>query len=156
MAISTDSLIDFFGTQDQVTVATPGAVADNTFSTTVNIVPWTNDDDAPAGAFVLAVRFNTLPTDGSFINLYARKMDVQGANDSPKPSAQNIDQYIGSFTVDGDIATGLTAYLVTNWLTLPNHQSSQIYEYYIENKAGQTIQTGWSLWVTPSTKGPHA
>lgn len=159
MAIASNSLIDFFGTQDLITHATTaGAITDGSFSVVqaADVLPWTNDDDAPTCVMVLKCQFATLPTDGNKINIYARKLNVQSTNDSPVPDAVNLDQFIGSFTVDGTIAVTNDSWLVTNWLTLPNHITSQIYEMYIENKTGQTITSGWTMYVTPVTKGPHA
>lgn len=156
MAIGTDSLIDFFGTQDSVDDGSTSSVADAAFSVAADITTWTNDDDAPACVMVLRCQWATLPTDGSSINVYARKLNIQSTNDSPIPSANNMDQYIGSFTVDGDVATSTDAYHVTNWLTLPNHTTSQEYEFYFENQTGQTISASWAAWITPLTKGPHA
>ena len=155
MAIGADSLIDFFGTQDSVDDGGTSAITDGSFSVAADVATWTNDDDAPNAVFVLRCQWGTAPTDGSVINLYGRKLNVQSTNDSPIPSANNLDQYIGTFTVDGDVATATDAYHVTNWLVLPNHVTSQQYDFYLENQSGQTISAGWAMWITPATKGPH-
>ena len=156
MAISTDSVIDFFGTKDAVDDTSTSSIADAAFSVTADITAWTNDDDSPACVMQLTCQWSVVPTDGSVINIYARKMNIDGTNDSPIPSAANLDQYIGSFVADGAVGTATDAYLVTNWLTLPNHYTSQVYEFYIENQTGQTISADWDLDITPVTKGPHA
>ena len=155
MAIGTDSLIDFFGTQDQLDDGTTSAITDTSFSAP-DTTSWTNDDDAPFGVFVLQAQWATQPTDQSAINIYGRKLNIQSTSDSPVPDAANLDQYIGSFIVDGTVATSTDAFMVTNWLTLPNHYTSQVYEFYLENQSGQTISANWNLWITPLTKGPHA
>jgi len=151
VAIDTDDTIDKTGTQDEVTTSS-ASVADAAFSIASDTSIWPNTDDTPAASFVLAVQWATLPDDGSLINLYARKMNVQGINDSPIPSANNTDQFIGSFLTDGDVAINTDAFLTTPWLTLGN--PSQDYEYYIENLTGQTISAGWNLYATSATKGP--
>lgn len=159
MTIGSDSLIDFFGTQDLITHATTaGSIADDAFSVVqaADVLPWTNDDDSPTCVMVLKCQWATAPDDGSVVNIHGRKMNIEGTNDSPKPDAANLDQFIGSFTVDGTVATATNTYLVTRWLSLPNHISSQIYDMYFENKSGQTISSGWTAWITPLTKGPHA
>ena len=155
MAISTDAEIDFFGTQDEVTVASPSAVTDGSFSVAGDVNDWTNDDDARYAAFVLQCQWATAPTDGTVINLYARKMNVQSTNDSPAPSANNLDQFVASFMVDGDVGTATDAFHSSTQVKLPNHYTSQVYEFYIENRSGQTISSGWSLFVTPIAPGPH-
>lgn len=156
MAISTDALIDFFGTKDAVDDGSTSAISDGSFSVAADVSAWTNDDDAPSCVMQLTCQWATAPDDGSTINIYARKMNIDGTNDSPTPSANNLDQYIGSFVADGDVAINTDAYLVTNWLTLPNHYTSQVYEFYLENQTGQTISANWDLDITPVTKGPHA
>jgi hypothetical protein len=153
MAIGTNALIDFFGTQDQVDDTATAAIASAAFS--ADQASWTNDDDAPFGVMVFRCQWATAPTDGSLINIYARKMDVQSTSDSPIPTAINTDQYIGSFVVDGDVAINTNVFLVTNWLSLPNHQTSQIYNFYFQNSTGQQITSGWAAWITPCTRGPH-
>jgi len=158
MAIAEDALIDFFGTQELITHATTaGAIANDAFSVVqaADVLSWTNADDAPACTMVLKCQWGTAPTDGSVINIFARKLAIDGSNDSPKPTAINRDQLIGRFVVDGDVATATDAYLVTDWMELPNHQTSQIYDTYLENKTGQQISSGWTLKVRGSTKGPH-
>lgn len=159
MAIGADSLIDFFGTQELITHATTaGSIVNDAFSVVqaADVLSWTNDDDAPTAVMVLRCQWATAPDDGSSVNIYARKMNIQGTDDSPKPDAANLDQFIGSFIVDGTIAATNNIWMPTNWMTLPNHITSQIYDFYIENKTGQTISSGWNMWITPLTKGPHA
>lgn len=153
MSLSALSIIDSFGTQDEVSVASPTQISDGSFSLDSDITEWSNSDNAPSAAFVLQCQFSSTPDDGSTINLYARRMDVQGVNNSPKPSAVNKDQFIGQFFIDGDLVVDTDSYLVTGWLQLNNHSSSQPYEFYIENLTGQTISSGWSLFTTPVTRG---
>ena len=156
MAIGTDSLIDFFGTQVSVDDGTTSTISNNAFSAVGDITTFTNADDAPSCVMVLQVQFGTAPADGSVINIYAQKLNVEGTNDSPVPDGNNLDQYIGSFVVDGTVGSSTDMFLVTNWMTLPNHKTSQEYDFYIENKTGQTISANWNWFITPSTKGPHA
>lgn len=156
MAIGTDNLIDFFGTQVSVDDGSTSSIADGAFSVAADLTAFTNADDAPSCVMVFQCQWATQPTDGSVINIYARKLNVESTNDTPVPDAANLDQFIGSFTVDGTVATSTDAFQVTSWLTLPNHISSQIYEFYFENQTGQTISAGWEAFLTPVTKGPHA
>jgi len=156
MAIETDSVIDFFGTQTSADDGSTSAISDGAFSVAADITTFTNADDAPACVMVLRCQWATLPTDGTVINIYARKLNIDSTNDSPVPDAANLDQFIGSFTADGTVSTATNTFLVTNWLALPNHKTSQEYDFYLENNTGQTISSGWTLKLTPSTKGPHA
>lgn len=156
MAISTDSVIDFFGTQVSIDDASTSAITDTSFSVAADITTFTNADDTPTCVMVFRCQFATLPTDGSVINIYARKLNVEGTNDTSVPDAANLDQFIGSFTIDGTKAVTNNMFLSTNWLTLPNHVTSQQYEFYFENQTGQTISSGWAAFIRPVTKGPHA
>jgi hypothetical protein len=155
MAIGSGALVDFFGTQDQIDDGTTSSIANNAFSAP-DTSDWTNDDDAPFAVFVLECQWATQPTNNSVVNIYGRKLNVQSTSDSPVPDSANLDQYIGSFTVDGTVAINTAAFHVTNWLVLPNHYTSQVYQFYLENKSGQTISANWNLWITPVTKGPKA
>lgn len=97
-----------------------------------------------------------MPTDGTTIDIFGRKLNVQSTSDTTIPDDANLDQFLGSFTVDGTTATSTAMFLTTNWLTLPNHKTSQEYDFYLKNNTGQTISADWNMWITPVTKGPHA
>lgn len=151
MAISTNSLIEFFGTQDTLGTSS-SAVANNAFSVAADLSTWTNDDDAPRATVVLSCTFTVAPTANSVINLYLRLLDIQSTNDQPVPDANFTHVYVGSFPVN-DVTT---AQYIPIDITLPNSQTSQQYEFYVENKTGQSLPAGWDIYVTPKTYGPHA
>lgn len=152
MAIGTDSAIHVFGTQD--TLGTSSAsVADAAFSIAGDLSTWVNDDDAPTASVTALFDWNTTPPDAnSTVNLYVRMLDIQSTNDNDVPDANFQHTYVGSFPIN-DV---LTNQYVTIDIALPNTKSSQNYEFYIENKTGQTIQAGWDIFVTPKTIAPHA
>jgi hypothetical protein len=156
MAIGTDSAIHFFGTQDTLGGTATAAVADNNFSTinaTTGMNSWTNDDDAPMASVTLLADFSVAPDANSVINLYARPLDVQSTNDNPVPDANFQRLYLGSFGLN-DVTT--PAQYVTMDIALPNGKTSQEYEFYLENKSGQSLPAGWDFYITPKTLGPHA
>lgn len=158
MAIGADSAIDFFGTEDQVTVASPGAVAAGAFSVTGDVSDWTNDDDAPTAMFKLkltATGLSAAPAAGEVVNLYARHIDVESTEDTPLPDANYKATYLGSFVLD---AADIDQVHVIGPLRLPNYETSQVYEFFIENASAAVniAADGWDLWVTPITTGPHA
>jgi len=151
MAIGTGSLIEFFGTQD--TLGTSSAtVADAAFSIAGDLSTWTNDDDAPRASVTALIDYAVAPDANSSVNLYLRPLDVQSTNDQEIPDANFTHTYVGSFPVN-DVTTNQ---YITIDISLPNAYTSQQYEFYIENKTGQTIQAGWDIYVTPKTYGPHA
>ena len=151
MAIGTDAAIEFFGTQD--TLGTSSAtVADDAFSIAGDLSTFTNDDDAPMASVTALIDYSVAPDVNSAVNLYLRLLNVQSTNDADVPDANFQHFYVGSFPVN-DVTTNQ---YITIDINFPNGKSSQEYEFYIENKTGQTIQAGWDIFVTPKTIGPHA
>lgn len=148
MAIGTDAAIHFFGAQDTVT-STGASTADAAFTSAGT---WTNVDDAPMAAAVAMFDWSVAPDANSVVNLYARMDNIDGANDQDAPDANYQHTYLGSFPVN-DVITN--QYIAID-IALPNTATSQVYNFYIENKTGQTIQVNWSLKITPKTIGPHA
>jgi len=149
MAIGTGSLIEFFGTQDTIT-GSGATVADAAFGAAATT--WTNDDDAPRASVVLAGTYSVAPTANTVVNLYLRPLDIQSTNDQDVPDANYTHVYAGSFPIN-DVTS---AQYIAIDISLPNNYTSQQYNFYIENKAGQTLGSGWTLYVTPKTYGPHA
>ena len=151
MSISTDAAIEFFGTQTTVT-GTTATVADGAYSITGDIVQFTNTDDAPQAAVVAMLDWSVAPDANSSVNLYVRLMNIDSTNDQDVPDANFQHVYVGSFPIN-DVTTN--QYIAID-ISLPNTASQQVYEFYIENQTGQTIQANWTLKVTPKTLGPHA
>jgi len=151
MAISTDAAIEFFGTQD--TLGTSSAtVADAAFSIAGDLSTWTNDDDAPMASVTALIDYAVAPSANTSVNLYVRLLNTQSTNDNEIPDANYQHKFVGSFPVN-DVTTNQ---YITIDIGLPNSKTSQEYEFYIENRTGQTIQAGWDIYVTPKTIGPHA
>ena len=151
MAIGTGSLIEFFGTQDTLGTSS-AAVANNAFSIAGDLSTWTNDDDAPRASVTLSCTFSVAPTASSVLNLYLRPLDIQSTNDQDVPDANFTHIYVGSFPLN-DVTT---AQYIAIDISLPNAYTSQQYEFYVENKSGQSLPAGWDIYVTPKTYGPHA
>lgn len=158
MAISTNSTIHFFGTQDTVTAGGgTSAVSDAAYSASGDVVSggWTNDDDAPLAMFALKFQYTT-GTIADYINLYYRLMNIDGTGDEPQPDAGWPYHYMGTIAIDTAQATSTDTYYALGPIALPNSYTSQVYEFYIENQTNVTIAAGWTLKVTPITYGPHA
>lgn len=151
MAIGTDSAIEFFGTQDTLGT-TSAAVADDAFSIAGDLSTWTNDDDAPQASVILLANFSVAPDANSVINLYLRPLNMQSTNDGDVPDANFQHMYVGSFPLN-DVTT---AQYILITISLPNTKTSQEWEYYVENKSGQSLPAGWDIFTTPKTLGPHA
>ena len=151
MAISTDALVEFYGTQD--TLGTSSAtVADAAFSIAGDLSTWTNDDDAPMASITALIDYSVAPDANSGVSLYCRLLNTISTNDSEIPDANYTHTYLGRFPVN-DVTTNQ---YITIDVALPNGKTSQEYEFYIQNNTGQTIQASWDIYVTPKTYGPHA
>lgn len=158
MAFIDNDLKDVFEAQQQINVGagtpTTLTIAADAFSITADIDAFTNTQDSPTIVMTLKLQFAVQPTAGTNINIYARKMDIEGTNDSSVPDDNNIDQIIGRFTVDATVATSTDAFLTTQWMTISNHYSAQVYQFYLQNKSDQSISAGWELFLTQVSKGP--
>lgn len=151
MAITTDSAIEVFGTQDTLGTSS-AAVADDAFSIAGDLSTWTNDDDAPQASVVLLANYSSAPDANSSINLYLRPLNLQSTNDADVPDANFQHVYVGSFPLN-DVTS---AQYISIQIPLPNNVTSQDYEFYVENKSGQSLPAGWDIYVTPKTIAPHA
>jgi len=157
MTIGTDSVIVFFGTQDQVDDGTTSTIADNAFSVAADVTTWTNDDDAPLGQAVLECQFDTtMPTVGS-IGLYAHCLNVVSTNDPEVPSDNFPAVFVGSFLIPFGVSADTNFFTIIPMFQMPGFLSSQTIDWYIKNnRTAQTIGVDWNLWITPLTHGPHA
>lgn len=151
MAITTDAVIDVFGTQETLGT-TSAAVVDDAFSIAGDLSTFTNADDAPEASVILECNFSIAPTVNRTINLYLRLLNIESTNDQTIPSANFTHKFVGSFPLD----PGTSAQFIPIDITLPNTKTSQEYEFYVENKSNQTMPAGWDIHVTPKTIAPHA
>lgn len=152
MTFTVNAAINGFG-RSQVVIDNPttGSIADAAFSSAGDVVQFTNTERSPNCVMVMRCQFATVPASGTIINIYARKMNIFGTNDSPVPNVNNLDQIIGHFTINSSVATNTDAYLPTNWMTLPDHFDAQVYEFYFQNLTGQTITGAWSVLLSQVT-----
>lgn len=157
MTIDVNDAILKFGTQDEVTSGTPATIASNAFGkadqgATVN---YTNDDNAPLGAAVLKVQFDTtMPAVGT-IGLYAHLLNIEGTNDPGVPDTNNKQTFVGSFLIDFGVANDVDFYTYIELFRMPMIGAAQAIDWYLENAAtAQTIGVSWQLWITPITEGP--
>lgn len=158
MAISTDSVIHFFGTQDTVTAGGgTSAVTDGSLSADADTDTWTNDDDAPLAEAVLKFQYPSGTIDTNGVHLYMRKHNIDSTNDEPVVDSNWENHYVGTFPTDAGLAATTDNYLsLGHLIELPNGYTSQVYEFAIKNDCGVTLTAGWTLKITPVTYGPHA
>jgi len=158
MAIDTDSAIDFFGTQDTLTVGGgTSAVSAGSYSVDGDCVSpdWTNDDDALLCGFVLKFQYpsGTITTGG--ISLYCQRMNIDSTNDEPLPDSGYMAQYLGTFPTDSNQVAETDNYIPLGPQRLPNLYTSQVYNFFVKNNCGVTMTAGWTIKGTPTTMGPH-
>lgn len=158
MAIGTGDAKHKFGTQDQVTVASPGAVSNGAFSAAADVNDWTNDDDAPLAMFVLVLQdLSAAATAGDTIDLYCKPLNVVNTTgDHQGPNANCKSIYLGSFVIDAVDPAASDDNYVLGPVALPNTKTSQEYEFYIFNNLTTVsiVSAAWELWVTPVSIGP--
>jgi len=150
MAISTNAVVDFFGTADQID-STPSSIADDAISVAADISEWTNDDDATHAGLWAEFTWTTAPVINTTIDVHAQLMNVNGTEDSEAPQFDYPSMHIGSFQCND---TETTQNLFTE-VDLPNAETSQVYQFYLVNRTGQSI-TDFNLIITPKAEGLHA
>ena len=154
MAIGANAAIWFFGTQDDLD-DTSALVASNGYSNaTGDLVAWTNDDDATHVAITVELTMKVAAADNSGINIYFRALNVEGTNDDSIPEAEYQHNHMGFFPVLNGITTIQRSTIAP--IALPLYKTSSVWEVYLENKTGQEIDAGWTVFVTPMSIGPHA
>jgi len=152
MAISTNAVIEFFGTADTLGT-TPATVVNGAISLASDLQEWTNDDDAPLAMIMLTFETDTTGTAGSTIDLYCQLMNISGTDDEEPPDTTDfLHHYMGSFY--HNYPSQDLQYQAIR-VALPNMYTSQVYNFYIVNNTGQTIAATWDLTITPLTYGPH-
>lgn len=152
MAIGTDAAIGFVGTQDTLGTSS-AAVADAAFSIAGDLSTWTNDDDALSANLVLLANFSVAPDANSVINLYLRPLNIQSTNDATVPDANFQDVFAGSFPLNDSTVAQYVPLSIDLFRTM--YQTNQQYEFYVENKSGQSLPAGWDLFPLPTAIGPH-
>lgn len=150
MAIGENATIGFFGTQDDLN-DTSGSVADGAFSVAGDLLQLTNDDDALNGAVVLQFTCALTPNVGSAIKLYAQLISIVSTNDAQVPTANFPHTFLASIPVK-DVTS---EQFVDVQINLPGVEASQVYQYFIENLTGVSINAGWRPHNTPKAAGPH-
>lgn len=155
MAIGAGSAVWFYGTQDEVTVASPSAVSAGAYSTGSDVTAWVNDDDAPLAGFVLNCAWTTAPAAAATVSLFAQLENIVSTNDMPVVDSNYRGIYLGDFLVDA-VGSSTELYLALVDAPIPSIYTSQSILFYIRNNTAQSINAGWDLYVTPKTYGPHA
>lgn len=155
MAFPTGSSTVDHDSQTTVTiVGGTASVADSAFSVAGDVVSgnWINSLNAREMAMVAFFDWNTTAPDAnSSVNLYARPMNIDSTNDGDIPDANFQHNFIGSFPVN-DVLTN--QYIELASLGVPTGKNSAEFQFYIENKTGETLVAGWTLKLTPKAMTP--
>lgn len=151
MAIPTNASIEWRGTT--VTLEASGSSITNNSvvqADDANYDTVTDGEGAPDGEFTASFAFSVAPTEGTVLAVYARPLDVISTNDTEVPELARPTRYIGRFVVNNVTTTQYgTPFIGRN---LP-----KLAAYYLVNVAtGQTVSSGWTLYVTPYTLTPKA
>ena len=155
MAIAENALIDFFGTQVEITNGTQTSLTDGSFSASGEQTEWTNVDDAPMAMFRLLLTVSGISAnpDGGVVNLYAQAQNIDGSTgDQFIPSANFLHTYLGSFPIH---EVDASQQILIGPIRLPNYKTSSSYIFLIENQTGVTLGTDFELHIIPMSMGPH-
>lgn len=147
MAIETNDAIEKFGTQDTLNAA--GASA--TFGEYKLMGTWTNTEGVKTASIVfIKLRVVTVPTRTPLLHLYARPLNLRGTDDSPTPSDNYRQIFIGTLVLEKSNAN--QNYSID--VSLPNSKAGQEYEFYFENDAQYSLSSLWEAYITPKSVGP--
>ena len=158
MTLATNTAIDIFSSDGHDPLhgtGTIGLIASTGWSAiaTTGIRQWVNTEDAKEGLVTLIGALASNGTAGTYIDLYARPMDVLGAGENDNEPSDNYKKdYVGSFLME----VGTTAQQITIDIPLKNWKTSSKYDFYINNKTGLQLDAGWVLWIAPKGTGPVA
>ena len=125
------------------------AIADAGFVTSGNAtISEITANTFPLGRAVLYTAFSATVSanSGRVVDLYRRDTNVDGTNDAPIPDANFKQTYVGTFTLDSDVA---------QWLSITVPLTSD-QEFYFQNNGGNTLTNTFKLIVTPFTYKPAA
>ena len=152
MTIGTDALIEFFGSETDITNASNGTIVADAYSAAGDIDTWDNSDDSPMAVFALGYAAASAPTAGGWVALYATLVDIDDANnDESTPTASDESAHpLGIFRIPNATSSHVSLRAV-----LPNAESSQTYQFFLKNKTDQTMSDTWTLKVKSVTYGPH-
>lgn len=103
----------------------------------------------PDAEFVLTGTFSVAPTEGTVLSLYARPLDIDGTADAEAPETTRPTVFVGNFVVN-NVTSAQSIWLAAE--DVPRKA-----DYYVHNNGtGQTLGSGWTLKVTPISRGPAA
>ena len=158
MAISTDSSIEFLGTQDKISATSTSAITNGSYSGSSDVISgnWTNDDDALYAKIIMEWQYASgTISSGARFTVFARLMNIQGTEDMNQPDANFEHYFLGNIPVDEGLGTSTNEFTRPIIVRLPNLVTSQVYQFYFKNVTGVTVSAGWDAWITPSAAGPH-
>lgn len=134
----------------QKTLEANGAIAANDTMILANDSSYVRNaighDDAPDGKFVLSFTIGVAGTANTLIDVYVRRLNMDGTNNAQAPTTSFKQEWVGSFKYNNAV-TGIQ-YAEFDAKNLPADG-----DYYINNNTGQSIAAGWTLKVTPKTIG---
>ena len=153
MAIGANAAVWFYGTKDDL-ASSSALVASNGFSIASDLITWTNDDDATHVAITVEFTQDVAAADFGGHNIFFRALNVDGTNDDEIPEIEYPHYFMGFFPALNAILTTQRSTLAP--IALPIYKTSSVWEVYLENKSGEEIDAGWTVFITPMSLGPHA
>jgi len=138
-----------FSAGTETTVITGGATrATDAFSTSGEVTALSSNL-YPFCKAVLSCSYSSAPTEGDTVDLYRRDINIDSTNDATIPEAGFEYHYMGSFAVKDSTSQ---QYVSLN--SVPLAYGDQ--EFYIKNSADQTMDSDYTVKITPLTYVPAA
>lgn len=111
----------------------------------------TDGAGAPHGIFDFTGAYTTAPTINTTLDVYATEQDIAGTGDAQTVTATYKPKFISSFTVNAVGSSG-----AQNLRFYAYDLPLLAYYSVFNNATGQTLNSTWTLKITPMTIGPSA
>lgn len=123
------------------------ALADAAISAASQSNSWTNAEGAEFARMRLNIPdFDVSPSaNGALVFIYARALNINGADDAPEPTTAYREKEVGAFVIKNVD----TEQDVLTTIRLPDAEAGQEYQFYLGNETGAQIAALWQLWIKP-------
>lgn len=101
----------------------------------------------PDADIVFEGAFSVAPAINTTLDVYAAEQDIKSTNDETNPTTTYKPRYICSFTVN---AVTSAQYIKAAVRNIPKKALYSLHN----NGTGQTLSSGWTFDIIPTTRGP--
>ncbi len=135
-----------YGTRATITDGATAAVSNDTYSADSDAVDWDSEGHTHV-RFIVDMDLGAVPTAPVRIRMFARPMNIDGTNDSPVPTDNYPEHYLGDVVLD----VNADQHFVTSRAFLLPPNDNDTYRFYFKNTSGQTASS-WDIDAQPLSK----